>query len=341
MVKIAIIIENNCEFPEFDNIITPLLYKSHLSSEKYKLKEKITDYIKKTIQPYVTIKEVSYELLIEQACYEITKDYKDHDITNDFLYDSEKSYIFPTKYFEMIDCKPNKTIERNINNIGCNFSLEHKIIKGNCFILKYEFDFNKPPKFLNLKSITMNDITKIIKHRYYVSAILITQNGFEKYYFQNLSYLLTKIYNLEEDDQITKMHINFMKYNLVMYTMQDCNDYINMTATRINGRSLMFGNVLIINELADGIYDNLTLREINKINKLSFGTLDNRELTEEENDIWSKHIIINNRFKKHKMKCYNCGDSLKEEYNCVRCYRIIYCSRLCYDSNKKHDCVFI
>ena len=131
---------------------------------------------------------------------------------------------------------------------------------------------------------------------------------------------------------------------------------INQIATRINGFHRIYGNVLVLHELDNNVYGNLSHREIKRINVLSFGRLYDRQLKDDElESVDSKeyipkeylsdednnkktvpyrcrYITIEKRmvkFREHGISCANCSRSDCRLFVCGKCYRVKFCSDSC------------
>jgi hypothetical protein len=173
-----------------------------------------------------------------------------------------------------------------------------------------------------------------------------------KYYYQNPSYLISTVFGLPETDGIEKISFSHLRYNLVYYFKQDKTQYVNQIATRINAGYRVYGNVLVLHEMEENLYTNVSVHEMKRLNVLSYGRLYDRDLKEEENHtltkvepdengndvekkivpFWSRYIVIEHRmveWHNKKNKCINCGQDMKTPIVCQSCYRLKYCSKNC------------
>lgn len=356
MKTIAVIEKNKCNFEKMEEYALPLLYTDHNVDERKEIKKKLNDYIWSVIEPYIKFVNVEdNEDFMTVVCASTTKCFSDKN-PDQFYYHTEGSYSFPKKFIEFVYCQPlwngyEDAQPENMNNIGCLFSLKHHVIENNCVIMANKYDLSMP-QFTVLDQITKEDILKVIRRRYFFTAILVKENSIVKYYYQNPSYLITKVFGLASKDNIEKMSFTHLKYNLIYYFRQDKTKYVNQIATRINGSYRVYGDILILHEMEENIFTNLNIKEIKRINVLSYGRLYDRKLKQEEEHtiptfeakddgsqvekkivpLWSRYIVIESRmktWKQNKNKCINCSKNNEKLYACQKCFRAKYCSKKC------------
>jgi len=355
MPIIAIITKNKCVF-EMEEYVAPLLYKIHTREEKILLKNKLNDYIWSIIEKYITFVDVNDTNNFFETMYAATTiDFPDKN-HYDFIFNTEGSYSTPKKFIELINMRPtwkeyeDSTKNINImNDIGCLLSLCHTVIENTCFVVANEYDLSAH-RYVKMVSILKDDIIRVIRRRYFHSAILIKENSIVKYYFQNSEYLISTIFGSSDTDKTIEMlpfaHFN---YNLIFNFKKHATQYVNKIATRINGCHRIYGDVLVFHEIDKGVFANLSAREFKRLNVLSYGCLADRKFNNNEVHqvptvsvdeagkeitetvpFWSKYIIIENRislWQKNKYKCTYC-DSICT-MTCDRCYRARYCSLDC------------
>lgn len=364
MITYALIKKNRCIFEKMEELALPLLYTEHTEETRKKIKQSINDYIWSIIGPYIEFIQVEQNDFITSACNNIISDFP-HKQPDDFMYHTKSSYSFPKKFIEFICCQPiwkeytHNTIE-NINNLGCLMSLDHTLIENSCVVISNKYDISQQSNII-MDSITKDDIIKIIRRRYFLTAVLIKKDKLVKYYYQNPRYLITKIYNIDESASIQKMSESILKYNLQFYFQYDKTKYINQIATRINGMYRLYGDVLLLHELEDNIFANISIHEVKRLNVLLYGRLYDRQLKSEEihtstkvvvdengNEqekkivpYWSRYLTIENRMKNwnnNKDKCINCHNKIVKQIICDKCYRTKYCSKNCQDEfSSYHD----
>ncbi|AGF85243.1 hypothetical protein QJ854_gp539 [Moumouvirus goulette] len=368
MIQIALIKKNNINFSDMEKYAVPLLYLNHDDKTRNQLKNNLNDYIWKTIEPYIEFVNVGEDLLTT-VCHNLTKNFDNNKNPDEFYYHTEASYSSPKKFLEIMYCLPlwKEYIAGNIDNmnkLGCLFSLKHNVIENNCVIIANKYDINSSSNLI-IDSVTQDDILRVIRRRYFFTASLIKQNNVIKYYYQNPAYLISKIFNLEGKDNIQKLSVSLLKYNLSFYCQQNNSKYINQIATRINGLYRLYGDVLILNEIEENVYTNLSEHEIKRLNVLSYGRLYDRQLKENEiheetipdidengkqiekkkTPLWSKYIIVNNRmnvWKNNKNKCIYCDNEIKNQITCNKCFRAKYCSKNCeqqFNSYHSDECI--
>lgn len=350
---VAIIKKNSCQFDQIRTFLEPLLYREDSKENRKILKDKLNDYLWSVIEPYVTFMEVNQDDFLEKVCMTLTSEFPERKPDNDFYYHVNGSYSFPKKYIEFAHCQPlwkeyQKSQKENMNCLGCLFSLDHKIVENTCVVFANKYDKNAD-KNVRLDSITKEDILRVIRRRFYFSAILIKENSLVKYYYQHPKYLISHIYQLTDNDTIENLPVTFLKYNLVFYFKYQKDKYPNQIATRINGLYRLYGDVLMFHELEENIPANLSIHEAKRLNVLAYGRLYDRQLRNNEihqetkyevsekgesekqvTPYWSKYLVVENRMANlTKNKCINCSEEMKNPIVCDRCYRVKYCSLQC------------
>jgi hypothetical protein len=356
MITIAVVEKNKCNFDRIEEFVAPLLYVDHENLDRKKIKEKIDSYIWSVMEPYVKFIEINSDDLLYDCCNNLTQCFPGRKVDDEFFYHTEGSYSFPKKYIEFMYCQPlwkeyADSQPENMNHLACLLSLKHNVIENTCIVFANKYDLSAP-RFTVIDSITKEDLIKIIRRRFYFSAILIGDDKITKYYYQNPSYLISKVYGLNEKETIEKLSVNHFGYNLVFYLQHDKSKYINKIATRINGLYRLHGDVLLVHEMEENVYANISVREAKRLNVLSYGRLYDRQLKNEEihqvpayqvdedgketekkiTPLWSRYIIVEHRMMKwqnNKNKCIYCSSEMKKPIVCDKCYRAKYCSIAC------------
>lgn len=364
MVTLALITKNKCIFNELDKYVPQLLYYYRNDNDRNQIKQNINNYIWSIIEPYISFITVSYNNndCLSHISNNLIKCFPDKTV-HDFYYLTEPSYSLPKKIIEIVYCQPlfkdpeNDNVH-NINNIGCLFSINHRIINNNCVLIANKYDDNAQ-KNISIESITKEDILRIIRRRYFHSAILIKNDTFEKYYYQSPKYLIMQIFGCNDSDNIERISITHHGYQLTFYFRYNCDNNINKIATRINGLYQLNGDVLILHEYEKDIYANISIHEAKRLNVLSYGCLNDRQIKSEtgyfnyetETDtntiipVWNRYIAVNNKIKEwnnNKNNCINCKKKITTKYICNKCFRAIYCSDKCKESHLKlhdEDCI--
>lgn len=133
------------------------------------------------------------------------------------------------------------------------------------------------------------------------------------------------------------------------------NPKINKRATRIMGKQKVFGRVIICTKTTHEFHD-LDLTLFNKILKLSYGSLSNRELLPEEQKdgekqkdselpiVMNRYCILEKRYNNYQKKCNNCQKEITQnKLVCTGCYRAIYHDVDCQKNDwslHKTDCLY-
>jgi len=287
MRTIAVIKKNKCSFGKMEELAMPLLYKQHIPEEKSRLMKNINDYIWSVIEPYVTFINIGTDDdFMTVICQNLITSFPDKN-PGDFFYHTEGSYSSPKKFIELVYCQPmwkdySGAQPANMNHYGCLFSLKHHVIENDCIIIANRYDLNAP-YFTMIDSVTKDDLLRIVRRRFFFTAVLIGSDSMTKYYYQNPSYLVSTIFGMNMTDKIEKLPFSHLKYNLIYYFKQNKTNYVNQIATRINGSYRVHGDVLVLHEMEENIYTNLSVHEMKRLNVLSYGRLYDRQLKPEEN----------------------------------------------------------
>lgn len=368
MVQIAIIDTNQCVFNDLEKYVIDLLYRPYVKNNIFnELKTKINDYIWSVIKNYVVfvnVSDINNEEFLQNICNILTE--KFNKPLNNFYFHTENSFSFPKKHFEIMHCEPlwndyKSLVAENINNIGCYFSFEQKIIENRFISLCYKYTDTDNNYTVILDNIAKQDIVRIIKRRHIFSAILIQNDEIIKYYYNNKNYLIEKIFG--KNCKITETKTTILNYNLKLYSETEAN-IVNKIGTRLYGEKKLFGDVLIFHEFEENVPANLSIHELKRLNILSYGRMYDRKLkveeintdinpsidfnSEKKNSIKSRYTVVNNRMKNLKIdnyksinKCINCN-SEDGSIICSKCFRIKYCSIKCYNEYMSYhfdDCV--
>jgi hypothetical protein len=364
---IAIIKKNKCYFDKLGDYIEPYLYKNLTPEERIQFKKKLHDYLWSIIEPHIVFLDVKEDEIMEKICLSLVGDHH----PDEYYYCTEGSYSSPKKYLELIYSKPyqkEKNEEKEMNILGCLFSLSHSVILYDCALIGNKFDLQSP-HFMKIDSVSKEDIFRVIRRRFFFSSILIKDNEFQKYYYQNPQYLICQVFNMQSTETIQTLSFSLLKYNLVLYFKDDTTQPINKIATRLNGIYKIYGDVLVLHEMEESIYTNLSLHEIKRLNVLSYGRRYDRELKPEENfeihasqdnkvdridtnnqntkpkiPLWSRYLVLENRmkiWKEKKDKCMYCMQKMEKTHLCQNCFRIRYCSKECEKAYRElhNDCI--
>lgn len=367
MKSVAIITKNNLLFDDMEQYVMPLICNNLTKETRTELKKSLNDYIWSVIGKFVTFMDVIDEdHFYEIIAAESQRNFPDHN-PSECVYFTGQSYSTPKRFYEILHWKPSWDDYQNsikdprvINNFGCLMSLDHSVIENSCIMISNEYDLTAS-KYVKMGSTTKEDIIRIIRRRYFHTAILIENNRLTKYYYQNIRYLVNMLFG-DGGPEIDHVSFTHLKYNLVYYFKKNATQYVNQIATRINGSYRFYGKVLVLHEMDDDIYANLGIKEIKRLNTLSYGSSKNRELDEtemftipeygvredgteqtEKVPFWSKYIVIENRMKHSRKdnKCIQCS-STDNLLTCDRCFKVKYCSDECreaYAINHKGECL--
>jgi hypothetical protein len=372
MIKIAFILKNRVAFDKIKEYALPLLYKPYTKKELQAVNNSLNEYIWSVIEPYVEFINVNSDVddILEVICGLVTGRFPDKQF-DDFFYKTESSFTSPKSHLEIFYSQPTWSSyvlseEGNMNNIGCFASLNHTVIENDCVIFSNSYNLENKNDFVTKGSVTKNDLIKIIRRRFFHTAVLIKNGTLVKYYYQNPIHLISVIFGLDsEKDSIETLQFSFLNYKMMYYFSKDKNNFLNETATRLCGHNKIYGNVLVLQELDEKVLTNLSIKEIQHLNLLSYGRLENRDLKDDENymmtnndipeeeggedqkkskSLWNRHLIRLNRIQKLDKSCLMCSKKIDNRFVCPNCCRAKYCSESCLNEDfcKEHykECIY-
>ena len=238
--------------------------------------------------------------------------------------------------------------EDEANNLCCY--LLRKKIYGDCVFIKSKITENHLCKSV---STTKKDIVNVLMRTVSRKCIKLFTNGNRSeliYYNDPLELLVTS--NANADDvkkKFTFVELNIFKFTLMLYVKKNTQDQkINKLATRLVGNKKIYGDVIVTSMSGQYSFDNLDEVLFNKIINICGGPLANRDLLDNEKDIElnnyelptvrTKHVIVEERYKKHLQKqnvCDGCGIQYEKLFNCTGCFRMSYHSKSCQDQHWK------
>ena len=243
-----------------------------------------------------------------------------------------------------------ETNESELNIIG--YYLSGEKVYGSCVVInsKIKEDYTCTPDLINC-----NVLVQILYGKFIHKGIVVNDNGdiTEYDYFSHpLEYLTNDI---NEYNKYKSLDVEFMGFNLsIHYEMNQPKEAkVNAVATRIAGTCKISGKAIIIAKTVHEYID-LSKKLFNKIDKLAFGPLFKRKLSEEETQEGSKinnlpiainkYCIIEKRFKSYKNTCNYCNKKFDDNKMsiCTGCYRAKYhkdCRLSDWDFHKK-ECLY-
>lgn len=241
---------------------------------------------------------------------------------------------------------PNKIVEFLINDS----------VENICVLINSKIGDNK---ICIHDSANLDTLTELLYSKFFhVGVIIKTDESFpvsEFVYSEHpLEYYKITTY---DEDRFKILEFNFISLGLcAIIDKHPENNVINKRATRIIGKELIYGDILLILKLPDA-YQDLTLNLYQKVDKLSFGSLVHRNLTEQEqidpekvnnlHVINNKYCILNSRLnsKTWEMSCAhtNCAKPDAPLKFCKGCYRVKYHDKECFAldwDNHKKECFY-
>lgn len=351
MVKIAVLSPNNCNFDteSLSNLILPLVYTSLSKTDTKRLIGKLNAYIEDVISPYIEFAEIDRGDdcdFMENICKHFMPDSTDNIATGDLSFSTKHGYvdIYHAKPNIPIKYKDDSTFCPDFNSIASICSIGHIIIHNKCVMLAYGYTSNGD---LEMTNISMKDIVRIIRRRYINTAVCITPNKIQKYYYQNKDYLIRSIFNCSETDiNLIETH-SFTLYGFNLIFRYGVSDIPNKICTRLANKPIN-GTCIIFSTINGKNNDNISIAEIEKIDAISYGPLVNRDRNLTGNidesdktkncyELYHKYSNLIKLFAVREKKCDCCDKIFPSLSLCSKCYRARYCGVECQKSHySKH-----
>jgi len=348
MVLVALVQPGNPITASLESCISPLLYKALVKEGRRQIKAQIEEQLASMLAPYVSFIEVGNDDDTLQKMVEAVGTTREHPRFN-----TESSYGY-TKGVTEIFYEQVQEEETEINVIGCYHSLEHTIIRGRSLVLANRFVAGDQgvPRLMRMDT-EMRDIIRVIRRRFYRSAILIDGDMIAKYYYQDSQNLTRAVFG---DRAVSTEYAVFMDHCLCLCRLEVEQGVVNKIGSRVMGRKMVgpiifsshlespgnVGGLAHSEELAGAIgasYDNLTEKMIKRIGVLAYGDMEERRIKpaelikDREGEHWCRYLYLERRmtlFKKSPMVCAGCRGALgKKQYTCPVTYRYKYCSPGC------------
>ncbi|ARF09779.1 hypothetical protein Indivirus_3_28 [Indivirus ILV1] len=204
-------------------------------------------------------------------------------------------------------------------------------------------------------SVNMDELTDIVYSKFVHKGIFIPMD--EKKEIVEYEYFNHPLEYFETTEN------NYFKYKLIETTFigfhlgffyEVNSDTINKRATRMIGTQKIFGNVVLLNKLPHEFQD-IDKSLFKKLSDLSYGVLDQRELTTSENRenekvnnlpvVMNRYCILNNRYSNYKNICDGCKKELSStKLKCMGCFRTRYHDQECQKNHwnqHSNDCLYI
>ncbi|MCJ7636864.1 MAG: zinc finger MYND domain-containing protein [Nitrososphaeraceae archaeon] len=202
-------------------------------------------------------------------------------------------------------------------------------------------------------TVTIENLSHIIYSKFIHKGIIIPNN--EKDSVEEYEYCGHPLERLESEENYVKYKLfetTFLGFQLGFFGEINSTK-INKRATRLIGNQKLYGNVVMLCKLPHEFQD-IDLDLYEKISKLSYGSLKQRELLNTEDREGEKinnlpialnrFCILDNRYTNYKKICDYCNKELEsDKFICSGCYRVRYHNKECQkDDWEKHiiDCLY-
>lgn len=200
-----------------------------------------------------------------------------------------------------------------------------------------------------MEDITLDHMHRMVVHRYQHKAVMIPVDGnvYEFIYKDN------PIEHLPVDEQKTTSYVDstLCKFNIVAF-FPIYADNINKRATRLLNRRV-YGDVIISLRSSERIFEDIDKELYEKLNNVSWGNSEKRNLTEEENKdgekkdglpiVMNRHRILEKRQSNNYLKCTYCSNDIEKRIVCSGCYRALYRTPECQKADwlaHRKDCLY-
>lgn len=303
--------------------------------------------LEKALEDHIVIKEYTQETLMESIIDEI-------GLTPDLVGDTQNCYETSQNIYQICFVGYDKESLNNqpINTIATCLS-GGETVYGPAVLINSKI--LEPDYLCSQESVFIKDLAIILNSKFIHKGIIIPALETEditEYEYQN-----------HPLQAFEKSENTYGKYKLVettflgfqigfFYNTESIN--INKRATRILGKQKLYGDIVIFNKLPHEYLD-LDLELFNKISKLSYGSLKNREARSDEDKegqkinglpvAFNKYCLLNKRYLEHKKCCDHCKDKFinNEKLLCTGCFRVRYHNKECQKKdwiNHKVECLY-
>jgi hypothetical protein len=334
-VKLIVIQPNNFEFEK---------------DSYYNQIEKLTEDLNKHIE----VRDVKFEDMMETIVNAIK-------LTPELVGETSTFYETSTNIYQM--CHVGKEKEQQIvqekkepdpksfNKLASYLFGEE--INGTVILLNSRI---KEDRTCTPDDITLENFTEILYSKFVHKGVFIKVDQIEPvieydYFAHPLEY-----YTSDEKDYLKYklVELDFLGFSLAFFVeVNPENKQVNKRATRIMGKQPIFGDVIMLTKTPHEFHD-LDLSLLNKILKLSYGSIASRELLDEEKEIIEKdgelplvtnrYYVLEKRYNNHRKICNSCQEEiLKNKLICGGCYRAIYHNEECQKSDwnsHKLECLY-
>lgn len=355
MVRVAVIKPGNLSMSDLAEVISPLLYKALIKEGRRVHKTRIEEKISEILQPYVRMEEIGGEDVLSQMVQLIQPPSEE-----DLRFNCEASYGYSRGFTEVL-YRMEQSEETPVNAIGCYHSLSHTVIRGDCLVVANRFVVNSNGSVAVVRGdLEMQDLVRVIRRRFYRSAMLVDGEMMAKYYYQSSQHLIESIFGggtesasspsakaRQEGLQIKTEELSFLNHSLSLRHREESQGVVNKIASRLLGKKLVGPVIFQLhlekpNDLTDDISDNLTERCLKRINLLAYGSLSERnvgkndlpaEYLQDNDNHWCRYYYLESRMsalKRNPRRCAGCrGELGTKQFTCPVTYRYKYCSEQC------------
>jgi len=213
--------------------------------------------------------------------------------------------------------------EQKINSIGSCLALDDEV-KDYAVLIKSKICQNNlcEPDSIN----NYEEIVDVLCHSLIHTGLKIDVDGnvSEYQFFEDPCENIP----VEELHNWRCVDVPILKFDLLMFIqLKPTNDIINKKATRLAGKCVINGDVLLVSKYKNNIYLDLNKDMYNKIDTILWGTLKSRDLTPDElkdGESSNRLPIVLNRYCVLDAR-YNLSIKKKSKNSiCTGCYRIKY-----------------
>lgn len=295
------------------------------------------------LEDYTYIREFTNETLMEIIIDEI-------GLTPDLVGDTQTCFESGTNIFQLCFVGYNENTElKEVNTIATY--LNGETVYGNAVLINSKINED----YLCCQdSSKISDLETILFSKFNHKGICIPVNdddAVSEFEYQNhpLEYLepSEKTYGKYKLFECT-----FLGFQLGFFGEVN-NTNVNKRATRLLGNKKLFGNVVLFNKLPHEFQD-IDMELFIKFNKLSYGSLKDREPTNSEDRegqkinglpvAFNRYCLLNKRYAEYKKICNSCKEELKsEKLVCTGCFRVRYHNKECQKndwSTHKTECLY-
>lgn len=322
-----------------------------IKPNKYKFNgegiEELDEEIGKLIDETTEIKEVTMESMMKVVVEAI-------GLTPNVMGDTKICYETDKYVYQMChkeELSEGEKTEENINGIASYLTTTKNEIYGKVVLISSKIT---ETGVCSPETLEKGMIRKILYEKLIHKGVIVYPKGM----VEEFRYIKDPIEGTQEPkENLRWTEIPILNFNLIaVIELNPKEAEINEVVTRISGKEKIMGKVMIVSKTTEVEYVDLDKELLKKIDKIAYGRIHKRRLSQEEKRngekiegrpiVRNRYCILEKRIEEYENeqeKCENCGEEFKEEGKiCKGCYRVKYHNKECQKEdwlNHKNECV--